>query len=102
MAIVAPTPTNVPAQNAVVYDIYWLKSLNIAAGNPANPIVVTGILHKARDAGGGNIELSPIDPDVVVRLNDFAAAAVTWPNLITLEQDILNQISVIAVAQHKI
>lgn len=101
MPIVAPTPTNVPAQDAVTYDIYWLKSLSIIANDPNGKIVVTGIMHKARD-NNGVIEFSPVDPDVIVRVNDLMAEAVTFPSLLTLEQTLLTQISVIAVAQGKI
>ena len=102
MPIVAPTPTNVPASDAKVYDKFWLKHFSIMAGDPDRNVVVTAILHKARDAGGGVWELSPVDPDVIVRVNDFDAAVVADPTLNTIRDTLLEKIKEVAVAQGKI
>lgn len=101
MPIIAPTPTEVPALEAKTYDKYWLKYLQIMADNPSNKIRVTAILHKAREVGG-EWELSSVDSDVVVIVDDFEAAATVDPTLITLKNDLLDKIRDIAVAQNKI
>jgi len=41
MPIVAPTPTNVPASDAKVYDKYWLKHFSIMANDPSGKIIVS-------------------------------------------------------------
>lgn len=102
MPIIAPTPTDVPASDAKVYDMYWLKHFSIMANDPSDKIIVTAILHKARDAGSGVWELSPVDPDVIVRVNDFAAAVVADPTLATIQASLLEKVRQIAIAQGKI
>lgn len=102
MPIDAPTPTNVPTSDAKVYDKYWLKHFSIMANDPSNKIIVTAILHKARDAGSGVWEFSPVDPDVIVRVNNFDAAALADPTLNTIKDGLLEKIKAIAVAQGKI
>jgi hypothetical protein len=72
------------------------------ANDPSGKIIVTAILHKARDTGSGVYELSPVDSDVIVRVNDLAAAAVADPTLLTIQNGLLDKISQIAIAQHKI
>lgn len=101
MPIVAPIPTDVPASDAKVYDMYWLKHFSIMANDPSGKIIVTAILHKARDAGSA-WELSPVDPDVIVRVNDFDAAVVADPTLTTLKDGLLAKVREIAIAQGKI
>ena len=102
MPIVAPTPTNVPASDAKVYDKYWLKHFVIMANDPSGKVIITAILRKARLVSGGVWELSPVDPDVIIRVNDFDAAAVTDPTLNTIKDSLLEKIKEIAVAQGKI
>lgn len=102
MPIIAPTPTDVPASEAKVYDKYWMKHFSIMANDPSGKIVVTAILHKARDTGNGVYELSPVDTDVIIRVNDFGAAAVADPSLVTLQNMLLDKISAIALAQGKL
>jgi hypothetical protein len=101
MPIVAPTPTNVPASDAKVYDKYWLKHFVIMANDPSKKVIVTAILHKAREENG-EWELSPVDSDVVVRVNDFDAAATVDPTLATIKESLLAKIQEVAVAQGKI
>jgi len=59
-------------------------------------------LHKARDAGSGIWELSPVDPDVIIRVNDFDAAAVADPSLTAIKDGLLAKVREIAIAQGKI
>ncbi len=101
MPIDAPTPTNVPASDAKVYDKYWMKHFAIMANDPTGKVVVTAILHKAREVAGV-WELSPVDGDVIVRVNDLDAAITADPTMATIKTDLLNKVKDIAVAQGKI
>ena len=100
MPIVAPTPTEVPASGNKTYDKYWLKHFQIVA-NPAEKVRVMSILHKAREVNG-TWELSPVDPDVVILVEDFDSLATNDPSLTTLKNSLLDKISAIAIAQNKI
>ena len=99
MPIDAPTPTNVPASDAKVYDKYWLKYFSIMANDPTKKVTVTAILRKARQLEGGAWELSEVDDDVVIRLNDFDAASQADPSLIAIREGLLEKIKEVAVTQ---
>lgn len=101
MPIIAPTPTNVPASDAKTYDKFWLKHFVIMANDPSGKVIVTAILHKARESGGV-WELSPVDSDIVIRVSDFDAAAVADPEMAAIKESLLYKVKEVAVAQGKI
>jgi len=101
MPIDAPTPTEVPASDAKVYDKFWLKHFSIIANDPAKKVIVTAVFQKTR-VENGVWELSPVDDDVTVRVNDFDAAAVADPSLNAVRDGLLEKIKEVAVAQEKI
>lgn len=102
MPIDAPTPTNVPASEAKVYDKYWLKSFNIMAGDPERKVTVQAVLQKARMLEDGSFELSPYDDPITIRVNDFYAAAESDPSMSAIKEGLLEKIKEIAIAQNKI
>lgn len=72
--IIATEPTVVPLIPSQTYDHYWLKQVAIDAHDPAEPIQITVILHKAVTVDGVTT-LSPVDDDLPIVITDLFTVA---------------------------